>query len=113
MRVLFMTRIRCLTSGATYVTHGDSFVLDKSSAVAFVRAWESPRKTGLFKTQSWVLSATVPHACDAQGCFAVAARRENWARVARLLVAREALVPRLGDDLVRLIIALVRESMCA
>jgi hypothetical protein len=109
MRVLFMTRIRCLTSGATYVTHGDSFVLEKSSAVAFVRAWESPRKTGLFETQSWVLSATVPHACDAQGCFA--SSRETWARVARLLAAREALVPRLGDDLSRLIVALVRASM--
>ncbi len=111
MRVLFMTRIRCLTSGATYVTHGDSFVLDKSSAVAFVRAWESPRKTGLFKTQSWVLSATVPHACDAQSCFDVSARRQTWARLAVFLVAREALVPRLGDDLSRLIVALVRASM--
>ena len=111
MRVIFMTRIRCLNSGVTYVTHGDSFVLDKSSAVAFVRAWEAPRKTGHFDTRSWVLSATVPHTCDAQGCFAVAARRETWTRVAMLLVAREALVPRLGDDLARLVVALVRDSV--
>lgn len=111
MRVLFMTRIRCLNSGVTYVTHGDSFVLDKSSAVAFVRAWEAPRKTGNFETRSWVLSATVPHTCDAQGCFAVAARREAWMRIAKCLCARQALVPRLGDDLARLIIALVRDSV--